>query len=361
MSDASTAARWVREEIRAQRSYHVPEARDVIKLDAMENPWSLPRELDEKWRASLAGLSLNRYPDPRAGQLHTGLRQVMQIPQQADILLGNGSDEVIQLILMAVAGKGRSVLAPAPSFVMYEVLARACGLRFHGVPLDEQFALDMPRMLAAIDEFQPAVVFLASPNNPTGNAFDGQAVEALLRQAPGLVVLDEAYLPFSDGSYMDHLAEFPNLVVMRTLSKVGLAGIRLGVLAGHHEWLSEFDKLRLPYNINSLTQATAAFALDHWTVFQQQITAIRQQRARVAEQLAAHQQLTVWPSETNFILFRVPAGQAGRIHEALLDGGILVKNLHGQHDMLRDCLRVTIGTPTENDKFLDALTDCLQG
>ena len=201
----------------------------------------------------------------------------MSIPDEAAVMLGNGSDELIQVILMALAADDATVLAPTPSFVMYEVLATACGLQFAGVPLLPDFSLDMPAMREEINERQPAVIFLASPNNPTGAAFKPSEVEQILDLAPGLVVVDEAYQPFThmdNMGFMSRLAEYPDLIVMRTLSKVGLAGIRLGLIAGHSDWLTELDKLRLPYNINTLSQATASFAIDNWTVFSQQIKEI---------------------------------------------------------------------------------------
>ncbi|HBE93584.1 MAG TPA: histidinol-phosphate transaminase [Gammaproteobacteria bacterium] len=352
MSKLIRAAQWVREDVQAQKSYHIPEASDVIKLDAMENPWSMPAELDEAWRNSLAGIQLNRYPDPVARELHAPLRELMQVPEDASLLLGNGSDEIIQFILMSLSAPDRVAMAPSPSFVMYEVLARACCMKFAAVPLDKNFALDMPAMRQAISRYQPAVIFLAWPNNPTGNLFDIQDVKEILSLAPGLVVIDEAYQPFVGISFMTELMDHPNLVVMRTLSKVGLAGLRLGILAGHSEWLNEFDKLRLPYNINSLTQTTASFALQHWDVFQQQIDAICKERERMLGALQNIPGITAWPSQTNFILFRVADGLADDLHAHLLVDGILIKNLNRPGSPLSNCLRVTIGLADENDAFV---------
>lgn len=359
----TSATRWVREVIQQQSSYHVPPAGDFIKLDAMENPWPMPAEVNQAWRESLAALHLNRYPDPQAKELSHRLRSLMNIPSHAGIMLGNGSDELIQLILMALAGENKSVLAPAPSFVMYEVLAMACGLSYIGVPLQRDFSLDMPAMRAAIAQQQPAVIFLASPNNPTAAAFLQAEIEEILNLAPGLVVVDEAYQPFrSDDAenFMSRLAEYPDLIVMRTLSKVGLAGIRLGLIAGHPDWMKQLDKLRLPYNINTLTQATASFAIDHWPVFQQQIDEICHERDRVVSALSSLPEIELWPSDTNFILFRVAAGQAESIQAQLLEKGILIKCLHRASAALENCLRVTIGRPEENDAFLKELSELLE-
>jgi histidinol-phosphate aminotransferase len=249
------AAHWVRPEIRALKAYAVPDATGLIKLDAMENPYTFPDNLRSEWLRVLQQVDLNRYPDPAARRLKDALRTALDIPPSMSVLLGNGSDELIQLIAMALAQPGRVVLAPVPTFVMYDMIATFTGMRFVGVPLTPDFDLDLSAMLAAIRLHRPAVIFLAYPNNPTGNLFDEGAMRQILKASDGLVVVDEAYHAFAGVSFMQHLDEYANLVVMRTLSKQGLAGLRLGILAGDSAWLDEFDKLRLPYNINSLTQA----------------------------------------------------------------------------------------------------------
>jgi len=358
---ATGVEHWVRPEIRALSAYHVPEAAGLIKLDAMENPFPWPEELRAAWLERLRDVPLNRYPDPAGRELVARLREAMAIPADQAVLLGNGSDELIQIIALAVAGEGRSVLAPAPSFVMYEMIARFAGLDFVGVPLRADFSLDLPAMRAAIARHRPAVIFLAYPNNPTGNHWARADVEAVLDAAPGLVVVDEAYEPFADDSFMADLGRWPHLLVMRTLSKFGLAGLRLGYLCGPADWLSEFDKLRLPYNINVLTQVTAAFALEHKAVFDAQAEAIRAERARLAAALAALPGITVHPSAANFLLLRVPAGRANALHAGLRAAGVLVKNLSGAGGLLADCLRVTVGTPAENDALLAAFEALLTG
>ena len=319
-------------------------------------------EINQAWRESLNNLQLNRYPDPLAADLVPRLRSKMAVPDQAGIMLGNGSDELIQVILMALAGEQVAVLSPTPSFVMYEVLSRACGLSFTGVPLQRDFSLDMIAMRRAIEAHQPAVIFLASPNNPTGSTFQRSEIEEIIELAPGLVVVDEAYQPFvSPGreNFMSRLVDYPDLIVMRTLSKVGMAGIRLGLIAGHPDWMKELDKLRLPYNINSLTQATASFAIDHWSVFRGQIEKICTERDRVYNVLSSMQGIQAFPSETNFILFRVSESRAEQIHAELLKSGILIKCLHRPDSALENCLRVTIGRPDENDTFLSVLSELL--
>lgn len=345
---------WVRPEIRALSAYRVPDATGLIKLDAMENPYGWPEEMKRAWLDALRDAALNRYPPPDAPQLKQALRVALDVPPGMDILLGNGSDELIQIVALALAGTDRAVLAPVPTFVMYDMIATFAGMRFVGVPLKDGFALDRDAMLAAIEREQPAVVFLAYPNNPTGNLFTPADIEAILRTAPGLVVVDEAYHAFARESFLARLPEFPSLLVMRTLSKQGLAGLRLGMLIGDPCWLAEFDKLRLPYNINILTQLSAAFALANPHVLAAQAAAICAERTRLYDALAACDGITVWPSAANFLLFRPARPTAGVAHAALRQAGVLIKNLDSQGGMLTGCLRVTVGTPTENDAFLSA-------
>lgn len=346
--------RLIRREIRALKSYHVPDARGLIKLDAMESPYPWPDALKPAWLERLRGIDINRYPDPGARELKANLRESLAVPPGAEILLGNGSDELIQMVVMTLARSDAVVLAPVPTFVMYEQIAIACGVRFVGVPLAADFGLDCGAMLAAIETHRPAVIFLSYPNNPTGNLFDTATMEALLDAAPGLVVVDEAYHAFAGASFMDRLVRYPNLLVMRTLSKQGLAGLRLGILIGAPAALVEFDKVRLPYNINSLTQASAEFALAHGDTFAAQCREITGERERLYRALKEVPGVEVWPSRTNFLLFRVK-GRASDIHAALRRDGILIKNLDGAGGVLRGCLRVTVGTPEENRAFLAAL------
>lgn len=358
---AERIARLVRPAVQAMEAYHVPPAAGMVKLDAMENPYPWPGELRDAWLQALSGISVNRYPDPTAAAVKERLRREAGIPGEAALLLGNGSDELIQLLGLAVGGEARTVLAPAPGFAMYRLIAGVTGMDYAEVQLGESdFALDAGAMLAAIDRYRPTIIYLAYPNNPTGNTFDAEAMEAVIRAAPGLVVVDEAYEPFCGRSWMSALARHPHLLVMRTLSKMGLAGLRLGYLAGHPDWLSQLEKCRLPYNINALTQASAAFALDHAGHLRRQTEAVCRERERLHQALDQRPELAVWPSEANFITFRTPPGRAGAIHGRLRDEGVLIKCLDGAHRLLADCLRVTVGTPEENDRFLDALDAALR-
>jgi histidinol-phosphate aminotransferase len=240
--------------------------------------------------------------------------------------------------------------------VMYAISARQLGLEFIGVDLKSDFSLDLPAMLAAIEQHQPTLVYLAYPNNPTGNLFDSAAILQIIKAAPGLVVLDEAYQPFNDASFMPRLPEFANLVVMRTVSKLGLAGIRLGYMSAHPALLHEVDKVRPPYNINVLTQACAEFLLDYPAVFAAQAAQIREARSQLTaslQQMGVH----VFPSAANFVLIRLE--NAEQVHQKLLENKILVKNVGKMHALLHNCLRITVSTPDENQQFLHALARIL--
>ena len=347
----------IRDEIRALTAYHVPDPDGMVKLDAMENPYRLPQELCRVLGEGVAGAALNRYPDPAARELKLRLRAAMQIPAAMELVLGNGSDELIQMLALAVARPGAVLLGLEPSFVMFRMIAAFAGMRYVGVPLNADFSIDIAAAVAAVEEHQPALVFIAYPNNPTGNLFDAGAIARIIAAAPGMVVVDEAYHAFAGASFMPRLAEFPNLLVMRTVSKLGLAGLRLGLLAGHGAWLHHIDKVRLPYNVNVLTQRVAAEVLQHREVLDAQAAAIRSERTRLFGGLRGLPSVEAYASEANFILFRV--AKADQVFSGLKQRGVLIKNLHGSHPLLADCLRVTVGTPTENAQLLSALTAIL--
>jgi histidinol-phosphate aminotransferase len=349
----TTPEKIVRGAIRALSAYHVPPSAGLIKLDAMENPYMLPPDLQRRLEARLGAVAANRYPDPAATELKLALRKAMGIADGFDILLGNGSDEIIQIVAQSVAAPGSTLLSVEPAFVMFRMIATFCGMNYAGVPLKPDFSLDADAALAACRQYKPAVIFLAYPNNPTGNLFDIEGVRQIIAAAPGLVVIDEAYFAFSSRSFLGELEKYPNVVLMRTVSKLGLAGLRLGLLIGRAEWIGEFEKVRLPYNLNVLTQASAAFALEHYDVLLDQADRIVQDRAQLAAKLARMPGVDVFPSEANFILFRV--ADAVRTFEGLKTRGILIKNVGGAHPLLKNCLRATVGTPEENAAFLSAL------
>ena len=352
-------AALVRDEVRALSAYHVSPAEGLVKLDAMENPYRLPPELAARMATALAGVEVNRYPDPSGTRVKRRLREAMAIPDSLDLLLGNGSDEVLQMISLALARPGAVALALEPSFVMYRIAAVAAGLRYVGVRLRPDFTLDEGALLEAVARERPALTWIAYPNNPTGNLFPREAILRLVAVSPGLVAVDEAYYAFSGGaSLLDEVGRHPNLLLVRTVSKLGLAGLRLGLAIGAPEWIAELEKLRMPYNVNSLSAAAADVLLANREVFARQTAAIVAERSRLEGALDALPGVTRFPSAANFVLVRVADG-AGAF-ERLRERGILVRTFHGTHPLLANCLRLTVGTPDENSRMLEALASTLR-
>lgn len=351
-------ANTIRADVRTVSSYHVADASGYVKLDAMENPYQLPDALREELGRRLADAVLNRYPVPSYASLKASIRRHLGVPAGFDVILGNGSDELISMLIMAVTHPVSSpavVLSITPSFVMYERSSQYAGARFVGVPVKADCTVDLPAMLAAVAEHKPKLVFLSYPNNPTGDLMDAGAIEQIIRAVgdTGIVVVDEAYEPFAQATFMGRLPEFGNLVVMRTLSKLGLAGIRLGYMSAAPQLLEQVEKVRPPYNVNVLTQVAAEFALDHIDVLNAQAAAINAERGALSAALSALPGVHVFPSAANFLLVRVPDSDSACAK--LLAQKVLVKNLGKMHPVLANCLRVTVSTPDENSAFLNAL------
>ena len=354
MSDAAArVATTVRDEIRASAAYSTHKPAGMIELHANENPWPLPAALRGEIAATVAEAAVNRYPEGAGERVKAALARALPVPPGAAMVLGNGSDELIQVVTAAIARPGATVLAPDPTFVMYRIYAMQLGVRYVPVPLRADFSLDDDAFAAAIARERPALVWLASPNNPTGRALPVRSIERILAAAPGLVVVDEAYADFSGATLLPRVLEFPNLVVLRTLSKIGLAGARLGYAVAHPAWIAELDKVRSPYNVNALTQAAVPVVLGASDVLAAQVERIRAERGRLAAALAALPGVEVTPSDANFVLVRVPDAPAAQAR--LRAAGILVKNLHGGHPLTANCLRITVGTPPENDALIAAL------
>ncbi len=341
------------------QAYHVPDTAGLIKLDAMENPYVFPQVLQDAWLSELKQVELNRYPNPQASELKKTFQKAFSLSPKLELMFGNGSDELIQLLIMAIAKPGATVLTVTPSFSMYKLISEYVGVNVVEVPLQQDdYSLQMDLLLNEIQTHKPAVIFLACPNNPTGTHWPQDQIEEIIKQSTGLVVVDEAYSPFASYSMMSLVERYPHAIMMRTVSKMGLAGLRLGWMLGAPEWMNELNKMRLPYNINALTQATANFALKNIDVFDAQAKQICQQRAVLTKALQSIEQVQVFPSEANFILFKVLQGSANDVHQGLLKNKIIIKNVSGA-DLLENCLRVTVGTEQENQAFIKALTACL--
>ena len=364
-SSLQTALARIRPDVRAMHAYAVQPATGMLKMDAMENPFRLPAHLQAALGQRLGALALNRYPGERIADLKAALAKYADMPEGYGIVLGNGSDELITLLALACAqpgtGQRATMLAPMPGFVMYPLSAQLQGLDFVGVPLTADFELDEPAMLAAIAQHQPAITYIAYPNNPTATLWDEGAVQRIVDAVGaqgGLVVMDEAYQPFASRTWIDRMraerARNAHVLLMRTLSKFGLAGVRLGYLIGPAALVGEIDKVRPPYNVSVLNCEAALFALEHAEVFAEQAAQLRSQRTTL---LAALRQLTgiekCWDSEANMVLVRV--ADASRVAEGMKSRKVLVKNVSTMHPMLANCLRLTVGSADDNAQMLAAL------
>jgi histidinol-phosphate aminotransferase len=357
-------ARLIRQDVQSMHAYAIQESAGMVKLDAMENPYRLPPPLQAELGQRLGALALNRYPDGRVNDLRRALADYAQMPAGFDLMLGNGSDELISLLAMACDLPGAVVLAPVPGFVMYAMSAQLQGLKFVGVPLTADFELDVPAMLAAIAAHRPAITYLAYPNNPTANLWDDAAIEAVVEAVGaqgGLVVMDEAYQPFASRSYIDRIARHEHVLLMRTLSKFGLAGVRLGYMMGPQALIAEIDKVRPPYNVSVLNYECALFALEHRAVFAEQAAQLVAERERLLAALGATAGVRAFKSDANMVLVRIegPGERAASVFAGLKVHGVLVKNISKMHPLLANCLRLTVGTADENRTLLQALRQSL--
>jgi histidinol-phosphate aminotransferase len=364
----TNALRFIRPDIQAMHAYAVQHSVGMVKLDAMENPFTLSPELQAQLGARLGAVEVNRYPGARIDDLKNALTQYVDLPAGLGLMLGNGSDELISLLSMACAIPNAKVLAPEPGFVMYGMSAKLQGLPYIPVPLKADFELDEAAMSTAIAQHEPAIVYIAYPNNPTANLWDADTIRRLITQVSaygGLVVMDEAYQPFSSKSWLDEIRQHPaanaNVLLMRTLSKFGLAGIRLGYMIAPQALINEIDKLRPPYNVSVLNAECALFALEHTEVFAQQAAVIRTEREALYKALQHMAGVTPYASEANMMVLRFngEADAANRAFEVLKAHKVLVKNVSKMHPLLANCLRLTIGTPEENKQLLAALQAAL--
>jgi histidinol-phosphate aminotransferase len=358
----------LRQDVQGMHAYAIQDSAGLVKLDAMENPYPLPPELQRALGERLAQVAINRYPGSRTADLVSSLARHAELPEGCALMLGNGSDELIDLLSVACDvpatdtpdGRAPAVLAPLPGFVMYEMSARLRGLRFVGVPLTAGFEIDLDAMLAAIERERPAITYIAYPNNPTANLFDDAAIDrivAAVGRQSGLVVFDEAYQPFASRTWMQRMAAHDHVLVLRTLSKFGLAGVRIGYLCGPAALIAQIDKVRPPYNVSVLNAECALFALEHADEYARQAALLREQRGVLMQALAAMPGVRAYPSEANMILVRVP--DSAHAFAGLKARGVLVKHVAALHPLLANCLRLTVGTPEQNTLLIQALKETL--
>ncbi|HSM21149.1 MAG TPA: histidinol-phosphate transaminase [Rubrivivax sp.] len=352
--------RTIRQDVKSMHAYAIQPSAGMVKLDAMENPFRLPPALQQELGARLGRVAINRYPVQGSVDVVAALSRHVGLPAGCKLMLGNGSDELIDILSVACNVPGAAVLAPVPGFVMYQMSAQLRGLRFVGVPLTENFELDEAAMLAAIDEHRPAITYVAYPNNPTANLFSDAIIERIVDRVgrqQGLVVFDEAYQPFSTRTWMQRMSAHEHVLVMRTLSKFGLAGVRLGYLCGASALVDEIDKVRPPYNVSVLNAEATLFALEHAGEYERQAAVLCAERERLQSVLRGLPGVQPFPSQANMILVRVPDSQ--HAFQGMKARGVLVKHIAGLHPLLNNCLRLTVGTPEENELMIRALKESL--
>ena len=342
---------WLRPDIKIINAYHVPQSKNLLKLDAMESPFGIPQNQKDEFLKYIDQSEINRYPDAELTQLKDTLRALMDIPEEFEVLLGNGSDELIQLLALA-CNKGDLIMSFEPSFVMYELVSKYVNLEYFGVQLDSNFEINLSDALLIIEREKPKIIFIAYPNNPTGNCFDYDAIIEIIKSTNSMVILDEAYYAYSDKSFLSEISNFPNLLVLRTISKIGFAGLRLGLLIGDQETIAQLNKLRLPYNINALTQTSANFLLQDKQRIINNAQIIIEERRRLAHELSLFSKFKVYPSQTNFIL--VHSEDAHSLHTALKENGILIKGFP-KGSKLSDFIRISVSEPVENNILIDAI------
>ncbi|MEE8328535.1 MAG: histidinol-phosphate transaminase [Thermodesulfovibrionia bacterium] len=337
----------VKPNIRSLLAYEAEEIPCRIKLDANESPYSGFRIQGSGVSSKKNFKNLNRYPDPEAKSLKKLLAKEFRVKPE-NILHGNGSDELIYYLITTLGGP---VLYPVPTFSMYGIISQALGEKKIEIPLDETFDINTDEFYKTIKKAKPKLIFLSSPNNPTGNSFSSDRILKIIKFSSSLVVIDEAYQPFSNKkSFVPLLKKYENLIILRTLSKIGLAGLRVGFMIADSEIIKEVNKVRLPFNLNSVSQAIAVEALKKRKLLRRYIASIIIERERLFNKMNKMKSIKLYQSDANFILFKLK--NSDKIYKTLLKRGVLVRNMKR---IVNSCLRVTVGTPEENRIFLKTL------
>jgi histidinol-phosphate aminotransferase len=348
----------VRPDLDLGEGYHSPQVDAEVRLNTNESPFAPPDEWRDELLAALADTSFHRYPDRPAAELRQAVADLHGV-RPDEIFCANGSNEVLQCLLLAFGGPGRRALVFEPTYALHSHIAHITGTEVLEAGRDDDFEIDAVSASALIAERSPEVTFLCSPNNPTGRAEPPATVEAVVAAAPGLVVVDEAYGQFAPWSALSlRGTRRPGLVVTRTFSKTwALAGARLGYLVGDPAVVEACEAVVLPYHLSVQTQLAGLLALRHLPEMEARVARIAEERGRVAAGLA-DLPVDSWPSDANFILFRPQRRDADDVWRSLLDRSVLIRNC-ASWDGLKGCLRVTIGTPEENERFLHALKESL--
>ena len=348
----------VRPDLQLAEGYHSPQVEAEVRLNTNESPFAPPEAWRDELLAALAEISFHRYPDRPATELREAVAELHGVTAD-EVFCANGSNEVLQSLLLAFGGPGRRALVFEPTYALHSHIARITGTEVVEGARDDDFQIDPRHALELLAARRPDVTFLCSPNNPTGRVEPPETVATVSGAAPGLVIVDEAYGQFAPWSALALRGPaHPGLVVTRTFSKTwAMAGARLGYLVADPAVVTACESVVLPYHLSAQTQVAGLVALRHVPEMEARVARISEERGRVA---AALHDLPVdsWPSDANFILFRPRDGDANDVWRALLDHSVLIRNC-ASWDGLRGCLRVTIGTAEENDRFLHALKESL--
>ena len=358
MTELERILQTIKPAVRELRAYSLSPHRASIKINQNENPWDVPVDIKEETLRRLQNRQWSRYPDFVATSLHECLASFAAWKSEG-VIAGNGSNELIQALLMVTVGQGKRVLISEPTFALYRQITSVLGGQVLSVPLRSDFEYDVPALIDAIAQDEPELVILCSPNNPTGSSIHDADLRLLLQAAPGLVVIDEAYHEFAGHSVVALLSEFSNLIVLRTFSKaMGLAALRVGYLLGAEQLVTEIRKAVLPYNLNAVSQTAAEVAVEMYEqALAPRVKTIIAERERVLEELKKIAGLTPIRSRANFMIVRTVL-EPKQLFDKLLAHDILVRDVSG-YPMLKEYFRFNVGTPAENDRLIRALREIM--
>jgi len=340
--------------VRSLKPYHMENIDCEVKLHANENPFPPSKELLDLFTASIQNIQLNRYPDPDSQKLKSSIAKRLNTKTD-HLVIGNGSDEIILLLLQIFCKEGDTISLPDPTFAMYGIIAQGLGVSSVNMPLDDHWDFNADELLKTAEKNKSRIIFLSYPNNPTGNCFSENQVHKVIENFKGIVVVDEAYYDFSNKSFMSQIEKHNNLIILRSLSKIGLAALRVGFAMADPLIIDQINKVRLPYNSNTISQTMAEHLMRHFAPVQKQINSILKERHRLMETLEKIDSITIFPSDSNFFLLRTEQ-PVEKMFRFLMDHGILVRNL-SSHPKLNNCLRITVGTKDENNRFLSKIAD----
>jgi histidinol-phosphate aminotransferase len=351
--------KYLREDINNFKEYFIDNPENMIKLDAMEYPVDKSlRDVIKSLNINEKEILLNRYPESHSQELEKIILDYFGLNSNFGVNFGNGSDELIQNICLAFSKKGNNVMVPSPSFSMYEKIISTVNLKYIPEYLNEDFDIKIDQMIKNISKYKPAIIFLACPNNPTSNLWDKDKIIQIIESSESIVVIDEAYVDFCESSYIDLIEKYENLVILRTFSKIGFAGLRLGFMISNKEISSIINKIRLPFNINTISLKIIINIFENFSIIKKNCQNIINLREKLYSDLSELRNIKVLKSSTNFLIFKTLNKSSDEIYKLLKDSNILIKNLNNNSN-LKNFLRVTVGTEEENNSFVSTLSKYL--